>query len=148
MNEPIHRREFVRRLPVLTAGLAACASTPVLTACAGAAYLTPVSGLDGFSIPAEAVRESGGVFIQNPDMRRPIYVHHSESGEWTAVLASCTHAGCQPEPLGNRLVCPCHGSEFSFAGEVLQGPAERALTRYRVVEEGRRLMIRIDGGAA
>lgn len=148
MSEPIHRRDFVRRLPVLTAGLAAGASTPLLTGCAGMAYLTPVSGPDGLSVPADAVRESGGAFVQNPGMRRPIYVRPAESGEWTAVLASCTHAGCQPEPLGDRLVCPCHGSEFSFTGDVLEGPAERALTRYDVVDDGDRLIIRIDGGAA
>lgn len=138
------RRDFVRRLPVVTAGLAAGLSG-TLAGCAGTPYVAPTTAPGGLSIPTDALSEGGDAFVQAPGMDRPIYVHRSESGEWTAVLASCTHRGCQPEPLADRLVCPCHGSEFSRTGEVLAGPAERALTRYDVVEEGDRVIVRIDG---
>jgi len=65
-------------------------------------------------------------------MERPVYVRRLRSGGLSAVLASCTHQGCQPEPVADRLVCPCHGSEFSFEGRVLKGPASIPLTRYEV----------------
>jgi Rieske Fe-S protein len=67
-------------------------------------------------------------------MSRPVYVHRAASGEIVALLAQCTHNGCQPSPVADRLVCPCHGSEFSLEGTVLQGPADRPLTRYEVTE--------------
>jgi cytochrome b6-f complex iron-sulfur subunit len=81
-------------------------------------------------------------------MERPVYVRRLPSGELVAVLASCTHQGCQPEPVGDRLACPCHGSEFAFDGTVLEGPAERPLTRYPVSIEGDDIVVRLDGGAA
>jgi Rieske Fe-S protein len=78
-------------------------------------------------------------------MSRPIYLRRLDSGEITALLASCTHQGCQPEPVADRLACPCHGSEFGFDGSVLQGPAERPLTRYPVTVEGSELVVWVDG---
>jgi Rieske Fe-S protein len=35
----------------------------------------------------------------------------------------CTHMGCILDLSGNKLLCPCHGSEFSLDGKVLVGPA-------------------------
>jgi len=83
----------------------------------------------------------GAAFVQTADMPRPVYVRRLDSGELVALLASCTHQGCQPEPVADRLVCPCHGSEFSFEGVVMQGPAERPLTRYEVTEEGSDIVV-------
>ncbi len=47
----------------------------------------------------------------------------------TAVSAVCTHAGCAVTGIsGNNCVCPCHGSTFTFAGDVTRGPATLPLT--------------------
>lgn len=142
------RRDFVRRLPVVTAGVVGGLSAASLTACAGTPYLAPTPEPAGLSFPLSALGEDGDAFLQTPEMERPVYVRRAETGEWIALLASCTHRGCQPEPFAERLVCPCHGSEFSLTGEVLAGPADRPLTRYEVVEDGERLVVRTPGGAA
>ena len=44
----------------------------------------------------------------------------------------CTHQGCLTDvaPGGQKLVCPCHGSEFSASGGVIQGPAARSLDKF------------------
>ena len=141
----MERRDFVRRLPMISAGLAVASST-TLAACAGVPYVQPTPGPEGLSFPRSLLDESGQLFVQAPGMQRPIYVRRLASGEAVAVLASCTHNGCQPEPFGDRLVCPCHGSEFAFDGGVLNGPADRPLTRYAVVEEGDRLVVVVGGG--
>lgn len=138
------RRDFVRHLPLVAAGLAG-GLTSSLSGCAGTPYLEPTPAPGGLMIPVAMVDSEGHAFVQTPDMERPVYVHRSESGGWTAVLASCTHRGCQPEAFADRLVCPCHGSEFSVDGEVLQGPADEPLARYEVVRDGDRLIIRIEG---
>jgi Rieske Fe-S protein len=43
----------------------------------------------------------------------------------------CTHLGCRLKEAGHeRLVCPCHGSEFElFTGVPVKGPAEKQLER-------------------
>ena len=41
----------------------------------------------------------------------------------------CPHLGCRPDwhDAANRFVCPCHGSQFSFEGAHLAGPAPRGM---------------------
>ena len=116
-----------------------------LGACAGIRYVAPRTGAGRLVIRATDLDEAGQVFVQTPEMDRPVYVRRTASGDVVAVLASCTHNGCQPEPVGDRLACPCHGSEFSFEGLVLQGPADRPLTRYQVSEEGGDLVVWLEG---
>ncbi len=50
-----------------------------------------------------------------------------------AVLSAvCTHAGCtvRYDAPSDQVACPCHGSRYSLAGAVAQGPAARSLKRY------------------
>ncbi len=80
----------------------------------------------------------------------PVTVVRHEGG-WVAVDDECTHAAC---PFGADgevfdgyvLACNCHGSEFDLrTGEVLLGPAERALTvRPLAVLEGRLVVADVD----
>ena len=135
------RRDFVRRLPVVTTGLVTGVSTLSLTACAGIPYVVPRILPGGLVVSAATLVESGEVFLQSPGMERPVYMRRDGSGEIVALLASCTHRGCQPEPVGDRLVCPCHGSEFSLTGSVLVGPAARPLMRYEVSEQGEEVIV-------
>jgi Rieske Fe-S protein len=42
--------------------------------------------------------------------------------------AICTHMGCTVQADGNKLNCPCHGSQFdALTGKVLRGPASDPL---------------------
>jgi len=118
-----------------------------LGGCAGAHYVIPRASPGRLVIALADLGDEGQAFVQTADMQRPIYVRRLASGEIVAVLASCTHQGCQPEPVADRLACPCHGSEFSFEGLVLQGPAERPLTRYDVTEEGGDVVVWLARGA-
>jgi Rieske Fe-S protein len=140
------RRDFVVRLPVVTSGLVLGASTLSLGACAGVRYVVPRASSGRLLIHLSELDRDGQAFVQGPGMERPVYLRRSASGAVVAVLASCTHQGCQPEPVGDRLVCPCHGSEFDFEGAVLQGPAERPLTRYSTSLEGDDIVVLLDGG--
>ena len=133
---PMRRRDF------LALGVAAAS----LAGCAGARYVVPRAASGRLAVPLAELEREGQVFIQAPDMQRPVYVRRLPSGELVAVLASCTHQGCQPEPVADRLACPCHGSEFAFDGRVLQGPAERPLTRYEVTVDGSELVVWLDHG--
>jgi cytochrome b6-f complex iron-sulfur subunit len=52
-----------------------------------------------------------------------------------ALFAKCTHLGCTPRWLKveEKFKCPCHGSGFRRSGINFEGPAPRALERYRLV---------------
>lgn len=138
----LDRRGFVARLPLL-AGAAAGALE--LGACGGAPYLRPRRMGDRLAVESAAVGPDG-VFVAHPTGDRPIYLSRVEGEDPVAVLARCTHRGCQPEPVVGRLVCPCHGSEFTRSGDVLEGPARDSLHRFRVTVEGTETVIWLERG--
>jgi cytochrome b6-f complex iron-sulfur subunit len=62
---------------------------------------------------------------------RSFLVAHTAQDTFTAMTAVCTHEGCTVTEFdGSLFICPCHGSEFSTSGAVVQGPAPSALTRF------------------
>lgn len=72
------------------------------------------------SVPSDAsvsVKDSTG---------RTLLITQS-GGKLTALDATCTHMQCTVAPDGSKLQCPCHGSQYSLTGTVLQGPAPAPL---------------------
>lgn len=65
----------------------------------------------------------------------------SSAGNFFALSLICTHLGCTVRITGDELVCPCHGSRFDRAGQVLSGPAPRALARMPLQIEGETLKV-------
>jgi cytochrome b6-f complex iron-sulfur subunit len=138
----VDRREFVTACACLLAGglLSACASL--------AARAVPVT--DGrvqlaLAQHPELTQPGGALKVLPHGATNPLYVLRLEDGEFAALSPICTHQGCTVDIQGPRLVCPCHGSTYDRDGTVLRGPAERALTRYRVaVSDG---VLVIDVGA-
>ena len=49
-----------------------------------------------------------------------------------AVSTICTHLGCVIKPGAAGFECPCHGSKFALNGDVVKGPAPRALDWLKV----------------
>lgn len=63
-------------------------------------------------------------------------VHRHADGRVEAWEARCTHLGCRLDRVVDGVVvCPCHGSRFDAAGQVLNGPATRALQPLRVTAD-------------
>ncbi|MBI4597396.1 MAG: Rieske 2Fe-2S domain-containing protein [Candidatus Omnitrophica bacterium] len=58
--------------------------------------------------------------------------------------ARCTHLGCTPNWFDTeaRFKCPCHGSNFNAEGDVIAGPAPKALWRcaIRLADDGQLLI--------
>jgi nitrite reductase/ring-hydroxylating ferredoxin subunit len=55
------------------------------------------------------------------------------TGSCHLVHPVCTHMGCDVEwnDAERSWDCPCHASRFSYKGEVLEGPAAKALRRFK-----------------
>jgi Rieske Fe-S protein len=64
-----------------------------------------------------------------------------EAEQLYAVSLVCTHLGCTVSATAQELVCPCHGSSFDWKGNVLKGPADRPLPRYKVEERDGRIAV-------
>jgi Rieske Fe-S protein len=54
--------------------------------------------------------------------------------EILALDLTCPHLGCTVNATSEGFACPCHGSRFRSDGQVLAGPATRALKRLEVDE--------------
>lgn len=64
----------------------------------------------------------------------PVVAHRADDGTVRVWSSRCTHLGCRLDRVVEGvLVCPCHGSRFDADGQVLTGPASRALQPLRVV---------------
>jgi nitrite reductase/ring-hydroxylating ferredoxin subunit len=126
----IGRRQFVERSigAVLGAALlSGCASLVTRT-------VTPVDGTLRLALIRypELTAEGGSLKVVAKGASDAIYVLSLGNRQFAAVSPICTHLGCTVEIEQSRLVCPCHGSTYDREGRVIRGPAEQALTSYRV----------------
>ncbi len=91
----------------------------------GGSPLGPVGG-------AALVRSTVGDFL----------VAHTAQDTFTALTAICTHEACTITGFRSpTYVCPCHGSQYSTAGQVLSGPATRSLRTFPTQLTGTTLTI-------
>ena len=75
------------------------------------------------------------ILVKNEKMPFPIAVFRHNENEYSATYLECSHQGCEVEPEGEHLQCPCHGSEFSNRGKLQHGPAEKDLKTFKVFNE-------------
>jgi glycine/D-amino acid oxidase-like deaminating enzyme/nitrite reductase/ring-hydroxylating ferredoxin subunit len=73
------------------------------------------------------------------DGLKKVAAFRDDKGKLHSYSAACTHVGCHLHWNGFETCwdCPCHGSQFSIEGEVLNGPAIKALQKIEVREEDR-----------
>jgi cytochrome b6-f complex iron-sulfur subunit len=90
---------------------------------------------------SELAAAGGAVLVDAPN--DTLVVVRTTDTTYVALSAVCTHSGCEVDfdAPSDRLTCPCHGSVFSLSGDVITGPARRALTVYAVALSGTTLTI-------
>ncbi|PKR76887.1 FAD-dependent oxidoreductase [Halalkalibacillus sediminis] len=68
-----------------------------------------------------------GIHVEIDGQRKGAY--KDTNGEVFIVDTTCTHAGCEVNwnEAERTWDCPCHGSRFTYKGEVFEGPAEKPL---------------------
>ena len=75
------------------------------------------------------LKEEQGVIIDIEG--RKIGAYKDSKGEIYLVDTTCSHLGCELKwnNAEKSWDCPCHGSRFTYTGEVIDGPAIKALKR-------------------
>ena len=124
--------------------LAACSSTPDTGAVPANQAPTDATGSgtepSSAATPTEVAKLAdipvGGGIAATLD-GQPILLAQPTEGTVVAFSAICTHKGCKVEPAATEFDCPCHQSRYDLAtGEVLGGPAPRALDPVTVTVDG------------
>jgi len=71
---------------------------------------------------------------------KKVAAYRDDKGEVHAYSAACTHLGCHLHwnSFERCWDCPCHGSQFSIDGAVLNGPAISPLEKVPIGSEGER----------
>lgn len=72
-----------------------------------------------------------------------IIVFRTGNDSYMALSKLCTHSNCTItySHTDGDLPCPCHGSRFTTAGVVTNGPAQTNLKSYTVKKEGNTLKL-------
>jgi glycine/D-amino acid oxidase-like deaminating enzyme/nitrite reductase/ring-hydroxylating ferredoxin subunit len=86
--------------------------------------------LKGAEVPGLEALEPGQGALTEVDGKR-VAAYRAPDGQLTLLSATCTHLGCivQFNEAERSWDCPCHGSRFDTAGEVVDGPAVRPLPK-------------------
>lgn len=83
------------------------------------------------------------VLVKNEQLPFPVAVYRNSDKNYSALYLQCTHSGCELRPASTVLQCPCHGSEFSTQGKVLNPPAEKDLIQFPVIVSDKQLLIQL-----
>ena len=137
------RREFMKKCGFISAGLVYGGSSLMLEGCASVSYF-PYEVENNLLIIKKSyfVKERYGL-IEYKNFPAPIYITKLGNNKYSAVLLECTHKGCEVSPAGDLLICPCHGSEYSNTGRVLQSPADKDLYSFSVKTDSENIYVNV-----
>jgi cytochrome b6-f complex iron-sulfur subunit len=135
----MNRKEFIKTCGVTCAG--AAAFSVLLQSCATSNYTAQTTESNNqIAIKrSEFTATTNGettprkfVLVRTDKFNFPIAVYKLDEENYSALLMECTHRGCELQPQGDYLMCPCHGSEFSNRGVVQSPPAEENLRTFQI----------------
>lgn len=131
----MERKKFIKTCGVL--GVGAPLASFFLDSCTSYYYANFTEDNQQLMIPLsefekeETEKARKFILLDTSFSKYPICVFKTGEKQYTAALMRCTHKGCQVNVEGDMYSCPCHGSAFSKAGEVLEGPATHALKTFK-----------------
>lgn len=117
---------------------------PALPGCSPAYSVFKTEAHDNqLEVPLTLFEKSNTLFVRPKGWQYDVAVQKNEEGNYNALLLQCTHMDNQLTPSQNGYVCSLHGSRFSSQGDVLKGPAETGLKKYKTIIKNNHLIISI-----
>lgn len=142
------RKEFIKTCDyaclggtALVALLQSCASTNYFAQTAFEENRILIRKTEFLKTEKEKVAERKFVLAKTEKFGYPIGIYKISENEYSALLLQCTHKGCELQPQGIFLVCPCHGSEFTNKGVVQNPPAEQNLKTFKTSTDNENIYI-------
>ena len=137
----MERRKFIKKCCIGAAGIPV--SALLLSSCESLHYAKfNRKGKNIQIAKSEFVKTKDGktskrkfVIVKDDSIAFPICIYNINESEYIASLLKCTHTACELNVGGGIYVCPCHGSEFSTTGKVLEGPAETDLQTFKTTQD-------------
>ena len=83
------------------------------------------------------------VLVRTERLNFPVCIYRIGEDGYSALPMACTHKGCELQPNGDYLICPCHGSEFSNLGMVRNPPAEENLKPLKITTDNENIYIQL-----
>ncbi len=133
----MERRKFIKTCCYTAVGLPFAVS--LLQSCGAIYYATATQDKEKLTVAkSEFIRvkrdkqvKRAFVLLKTNDFGFPICLYKTQKDNYVASLLKCTHNGCELNVGGGIYTCPCHGSEFTTTGKVLEGPADRDLKTFK-----------------
>lgn len=117
----------------------------LLQSCSTSQYVTK-SQIEGEYLKVLLTEFSVGkkyVLVRAEELNFPIYLYQVTPTEYSAVWMECTHQGAELSAHGEVLTCPAHGSEFDKTGQVMQGPAQSNLRKFKTKTDSQYVLIHL-----
>lgn len=146
----MQRKEFIRNCSGLC--LAGIGTSVLVQACVSANYfakntvqnqIISVAKSEFSVVRKNEVKKREYVLVISGEMQVPVCLFHVKDDEYSALQMLCTHQGCELTVSGQMLNCPCHGSDFDIHGNVLNPPADKNLTNYKVTTDEKNIYIHL-----
>ena len=135
------RRTFIKKAGTISTGICCgLSSTILLNSCSSVKYISAKKESNKLKVPKLSLGEHQFAVIQYDGLPAPVYLNVTTQ---QAFLMLCTHKNCELQPTGSFMTCPCHGSEFSNKGKVLNPPADTNLNEYHTTSDNEFIYIHL-----
>lgn len=129
----MNRKEFIKTCGFTCAGAAAFSTLVQSCATSGSVQSTETASQITLKRTAfTGEMQPKFLLVRSDKYVFPIGVYKFDEENYSALLMECTHRGCELEPQGALLYCPCHGSEFTNNGVVKNPPAQENLKSFEI----------------
>lgn len=143
------RKEFIKTCGYTCLGMVGISL--ILESCTTTKYITGTLKENVLVVPKkdfievkkgkEKILRSIIIRIKESDF--PIVLYRFSENEYSALSLRCSHQGSELNVNGDLLTCTAHGSEFTNKGEIVQGPADSPLTKYKNTNDQQNIYIEL-----
>lgn len=138
------RRDFLKQAATFSACVYTMGAMSVLSSCATSKKIAITETANTVSFDIKSFGDQNFITVQTQKFEEPIFVSKQADGSYVASRMLCTHKGCTLKAAPDKLVCPCHGSQFTTTGAVTKGPATKPLQNIRVTADSQSIILHFD----